>query len=400
MATELPDAVVAASMIDHDQIGSLDEFREQWEHELKASKALQDSSESILDRALTLHRHGETLEDRGEHAEAVIYYRRAAKLVPDIEFKAFKISERQQALQAQVQDQAALEMAPVAAGDVIEDLSHLHSLQLKIPPQREIADPTSHFGALPDETIHKILALSLYPINDIETLCSLRLVCRKFYLLFRDPGLWVRIATIVWPQKLLATPNPYSSWQHLCLQRPRALYHGVYVSRASYVRQGEQSVDSNYRPFHMVKYYRYIRLFSDGQASALTSSQDPQATVGRLIHPQSNHDDIDHGRFEIDNDQLLVRLYRKGSEPVRQRGRRRNAREEEHVGPRETVFYMRFTIRSDKKNKGSHRLTWRNYMIQQEYWDGRMVTSSYDQQDHLKPFQFWRVKTYTATHDN
>ena len=59
----------------------------------------------------------------------------------------------------------------------------------------------------------------------------------------------------------------------------------------------------------------------------------------------------------VDNDQLLVLLRRKGAEPVRQRGRRQNLRHDEHVGPRETTFYMRFTIRSDKHNKGSHKLS-------------------------------------------
>jgi hypothetical protein len=130
--------------------------------------------------------------------------------------------------------------------------------------------------------------------------------------------------------------------------------------------------------------------------------------VGLLKHPQSNADSIDHGRFEIgqgwdylplhsevalvhlgcspDNDQLLVVLHRQGPERIRQRGRRQQHRNEEHVGPRGTTFYMRFTIRSDKHNKGSHKLSkswfivvwrstgltvclaWRNYMIQQEYW--------------------------------
>jgi hypothetical protein len=33
MATDLPDAVVAAGVADDDQVGSLDEFRHQWERE-------------------------------------------------------------------------------------------------------------------------------------------------------------------------------------------------------------------------------------------------------------------------------------------------------------------------------------------------------------------------------
>ena len=40
---------------------------------------------------------------------------------------------------------------------------------------------------------------------------------------------------------------------------------GVYISRASYVREGERSLDSYYRAFHLVYYYRYMRFFSDGK---------------------------------------------------------------------------------------------------------------------------------------
>ena len=39
---------------------------------------------------------------------------------------------------------------------------------------------------------------------------------------------------------------------------------GVYISRTTYIRQGEQSLDTFYSPWHLVEYYRYIRFFPDG----------------------------------------------------------------------------------------------------------------------------------------
>lgn len=42
---------------------------------------------------------------------------------------------------------------------------------------------------------------------------------------------------------------------------------GCYISKLSYVRAGEKSLDSYYRPFHMVEYYRYVRFFPDGKSS-------------------------------------------------------------------------------------------------------------------------------------
>ena len=44
---------------------------------------------------------------------------------------------------------------------------------------------------------------------------------------------------------------------------------GVYISRATYIRQGEQSLDTFYSPWHLVEYYRYIRFFPDGSFSLL-----------------------------------------------------------------------------------------------------------------------------------
>ena len=42
-------------------------------------------------------------------------------------------------------------------------------------------------------------------------------------------------------------------------------YTGVYISRSSYVRPGERSLDLLYKPFHTVIYYRYLRFFADGK---------------------------------------------------------------------------------------------------------------------------------------
>ena len=47
---------------------------------------------------------------------------------------------------------------------------------------------------------------------------------------------------------------------------------GVYISKTSYVRQGEQSLDFYYRPYHLVSYYRYLRFFPDGKDEIINSS--------------------------------------------------------------------------------------------------------------------------------
>lgn len=81
------------------------------------------------------------------------------------------------------------------------------------------------------------------------------------------------------------------------------LFPGVYISKTSYIRQGENSLDGFYRAWHHVEFYRwmfdssgfhsilgltadsdyrYLRFFPDGQVVMLTTAEDPQAIIPRL----------------------------------------------------------------------------------------------------------------------
>lgn len=57
---------------------------------------------------------------------------------------------------------------------------------------------------------------------------------------------------------------------------------GVYISKASYARAGEQSLDNFYRPWHLVEYYRYFRFFANGSVLFLTTPEDPKSVVYKL----------------------------------------------------------------------------------------------------------------------
>ena len=47
---------------------------------------------------------------------------------------------------------------------------------------------------------------------------------------------------------------------------------GVYVSKSSYVRPGEHSLDGFYKPYHTVVFYRYLRFFADGMLTLFSCS--------------------------------------------------------------------------------------------------------------------------------
>ncbi|CAB4417894.1 unnamed protein product [Rhizophagus irregularis] len=47
------------------------------------------------------------------------------------------------------------------------------------------------------------------------------------------------------------------------IERPRVRLDGVYISKCKYLRPG-LAENTWIQPIHLVTYYRYIRLFSDG----------------------------------------------------------------------------------------------------------------------------------------
>lgn len=52
----------------------------------------------------------------------------------------------------------------------------------------------------------------------------------------------------------------YESWRKMFIERPRLHFNGCYISKTTYVRNGENSFqDQFYRPWHVVEYYRYLR---------------------------------------------------------------------------------------------------------------------------------------------
>jgi hypothetical protein len=52
----------------------------------------------------------------------------------------------------------------------------------------------------------------------------------------------------------------YESWRKMFIERPRLHFNGCYISKTTYVRNGENSFqDQFYRPWHIVEYYRYLR---------------------------------------------------------------------------------------------------------------------------------------------
>ncbi|NIG60526.1 F-box only protein 9 [Pontoporia blainvillei] len=136
---------------------------------------------------------------------------------------------------------------------------------------------------------------------DLRSLEQLSQVCRGFYICARDPEIWRLACLKVWGRsciKLVA----YTSWREMFLERPRVRFDGVYISKTTYIRQGEQSLDGFYRAWHQVEYYRYIRFFPDGHVMMLTTPEEPQSIVPRLRTRNTRTDAILLGHYRLSQD--------------------------------------------------------------------------------------------------
>nr|CAI5853653.1 unnamed protein product [Callosobruchus analis] len=84
--------------------------------------------------------------------------------------------------------------------------------------------------------------------------------CRGLYLCARDPEVWHLACLRVWGISCGQTPGKYNSWRCMFIERPRVHFNGCYISKTTYIRNGENSFqDQFYRPWHLVAYYRYLR---------------------------------------------------------------------------------------------------------------------------------------------
>jgi len=83
---------------------------------------------------------------------------------------------------------------------------------------------------------------------------------------------------------LVHSPIYAGSWQRMFRRRPRVRFNGCYISTVNYIRAGQASghhITWN-SPVHIVTYYRYLRLFRDGTAISLLTTDEPAAVVHHL----------------------------------------------------------------------------------------------------------------------
>ncbi|KAI1761768.1 hypothetical protein GGR53DRAFT_504328 [Hypoxylon sp. FL1150] len=204
-----------------------------------------------------------------------------------------------------------------------------------------------------------------------------------------------RAATSVFLRKLYG-----SSWQSMFRRRPRIRFNGCYISTVNYIRAGQSSAHQIAwnSPVHIVTYYRYLRLFRDGTAISLLTTDEPAHVVHHMtkdnlaLHqggtgphlPSAVMSNSLKGRWRLssslDNpDASLADM--EGDLYV----------ETEGVGPK-YMYRMELTFRSAGKaaTARNNKLAWKGF------WSYNKLTDDWAEfaLKNDKPFFFSRVKSY------
>lgn len=380
----------------------LSAFRAQWMSELLPSAGcrvvkgrshaseLQRRQEAQEEKARELFLRAVDEEENGSVYEAIKYYRRAMQIVPDIEFRINYTRS------PDPDEEGNLEGSEGDIDDLLsyfmQQLTLQGSSQTICEPENE-ATTQVHISVLPREVLMYIFRWVVSSDLDMRALEQLSLVCRGFYICARDPEIWRLACLRVWGRgctKVL----PFSSWRDMFLERPRVRFDGLYISKITYIRQGEESLDGFYRAWHQVEYYRYLRFFPDGQVMMLTTPDEPQVTVPQLRSRNARMESVLVGHYRLsqdtDNQTKVFVVVAKRKEEKSRFNKRIPVNDAEHS------FHVGLQLASGGRQR-FNKLIWIHHSCQITYRStGETVVTAFDMDKMYTPLFFARVKSYTS----
>ncbi|KAG9510284.1 Receptor-type guanylate cyclase Gyc76C, partial [Fragariocoptes setiger] len=334
------------------------------------------------------------LEQDGMYPESIRYYKQATDMFPDIETRVYKDQCQQQASTARADSSKiiritkTLDCLGLTEYESLVDLVRAHHQSncdsrhySHCVPSITPGANTVHISSLPYEIILRIIKSVIGDELDLASLESFGNVCRGFFLATRDPSIWRTLCVRTWGEsyvrstmtKLSQDPSTMD-WRKFFIETPRVNYDGVYISETKYIRFGDVGFqDVTYRPFHIVRYYRYLRFMPNGQVLILMTNEEPskikplfrQAKDLRQFSPELS---VMQGTYKLRQNSLTIiaeKKYPEASElDYASSNRRHNRRWPTHT-PVSRKFFMDFELFNGKNLKlyRNARLKWISYSI-------------------------------------
>ncbi|KAJ6632755.1 F-box only protein 9 [Pseudolycoriella hygida] len=391
----------------------LEEFRQQWKNELKSDvggvaeclNGLNESNEKVdEDKARSLFSEAVELERLGKVFEAMNLYRKAVQIVPDIEFRIYDTFKKQTKLKPDniTEDQLNANISQCDSNDEsLDGVDLMERFQVAVGKTGRLFSRAGdvgvittglHFSDLPLEIIFYILRWVVSSELDMRSLEQLSKVSRGFYICAKDPEIWRLACLKIWGINT-GDLSLYSSWREMFLYRHKVHFHGCYISKASYLRYGENSFqDQFYRPVQVIEYYRYIRFFADGCILMLTTADEPAQTVGKL-KSRNPRNDVLKGHYRLHDDVVIIVLKRNKSVQQQFFKQQRRSSVMDDSNSSNQSFYLELNISSSASNKRHfNQLKWKHYAIIQG--KNQVKTSFELTASKYPPLIFSRVKSY------
>ncbi|XP_063726947.1 F-box only protein 9-like [Symsagittifera roscoffensis] len=413
-------------------------FRQHWIQELQdnlrirsrdasASSSVHDSSQAERKTlARSLYQIGISEERAGNPFKAVNFYARACRMCPDIEQEFLKFHDSSKssdtatpAAEEEEDSQGSSFLSSFAgiklsSDSETPDEGNLLAICL---PGDNFDSSRTHISKLPYEIMLLILRSVAFPDFDMKSVEYFGMVCKGFRHIARDADVWRRACLRVWGD---AIPGEFTnlSWREMYLRRPRLNFHGVYISKVVYTRQGEQSFESCYNIFHTLEYYRYLRFFPDGLALMYTSPEEPKLVVPKLKYASCRLSGIKRGHFNLEeNSVILILQDDERNHSARHARPSRNRTVEPFY---ENNFFMTLSISAAGRKKPSCKLSWVSYSVQtkkifpltlangrtklDEFGNvfpadvelGKITDFNINNKSQFQPFLFSLVRSYTA----
>lgn len=286
--------------------------------------------------ALQVYQGGVDKERRGLLSDALVLYRRAFRMDPDVE-ESFRAALREGNIKeyqdedsgAFLEDQDYAKFVQTghdydpssAVGETteFEQLTQLFAL-LRMP----IASEESTYGAciaqLPEEILHQILQIAVVS-DDAVCFTALSMTCQKFFVLLHDDTIWRALCIKTYRDQMYSDGIPLSaaseeanyvqdlfqqvntiyedSWKRMFIEKPRIRMNGVYIATCHYTRPGvrEESLDWT-NPVLLVTYFRYLRFFATGECLSLLTTSEPREIVHQLT-PNTKLKGVQHGKWSM-----------------------------------------------------------------------------------------------------
>lgn len=173
---------------------------------------------------------------------------------------------------------------------------------------------------LPNDILLEVIAVLIH--IDPHSYVSFATTCKKLSKLSFDKSAYKHLSKIIYPRQRYSSTacqlNNISSdqlkmvemwdfnWEAMLNDRPFLKYHGVYISKVSYISEGARDT-SFYAPVKLVTYFRYIRFYPDGYALKLTTTDEPQLIVPHFhVEEAANWKHTTVSRFSIEMDGRVV----------------------------------------------------------------------------------------------